>query len=673
MLPQQAVSNRSILRVQQLSNELVADLNTLPIFASSPIASVLFAAVDQFNTNADCRWYNFRLCGSYRFPSEVEKWLKHDRNRVAKEFKPLFEAAREKDRTTRASFQRFNDAIFGEPANWVLAYDQLIIALAVIPYRGVLLSLFEKALGLTSKQQPKNTEKSEPVRGGQTTLCCRFSGPLDQMAIHSFDNFASDGEHLFTEEQEGFSVMADCRDGFRILLPFTRGEKPLTVPDFRPENVSPYPSEPGFNEAKTGQQTGEVAKLSGFVVPAFDGYDRQNNRWIGGFAGWMVAVFLTPSSPSSVEQKDRDYSWLAFTHLMRTYVRRVREAQMFDLVEEYAERPSQPPPESFFREHIRHLTGWKYDNANLQTSLVIPYDPPIQPLSFPVDKLQDTQPANSKPPEDSIRLCKTFLEDLRLVYSERQKGRGAEKRAQYFAASHELKKLASLIPLAKGHDHILDRLPGIFLMFTLPSAGKINELDAQYLPELLWRKQTLKLREWVNDLIRLAAEIEAVVKPGQLGGMLTNRADFDAVVEKFISKFHLDATFDSCGIQVPTHFPARCLYGVGLLCLLRNILQHAFKYDNAAPSGNPWVEAYREQVIVSVGALSESVTFTNPASANTRNGNGGTNDAATFYFDQLAEVGWHFEASAFFNGFDENAGVYKCRVPLPRKTQHCDD
>lgn len=707
--PRQEVSNRSILRIQQLSNEMKGELNEMELFGGKGLGrvkEVLFAARDHRHEQnkagnqliGETRWYNFRLCATYGFCT-IQKDGNHSKwgnshyeklNKFDNAIRRTFAVAKAFDPHTAANYAQFKRALdteheivaklskpdeASEPDKAALnrreALDQLLVALAVLPYRGVLPSLLERYFF--------GVETGDDWKASIPKNACFFTptDEPDRFTLRSFDSFQWDKKgHEQTWDDFELSEFGDeLKDDvkklfYEFVLPFTRG-KPIT--DTKPVDTN------GVRH--------ENWDMRGFAVPAYDTWLLgDEGGWRGGNAGWLVVILenepeaiKTFCRSKGLHQQDLlSHSWLHFTDLVRAYVRRVREANMRDLLEDYASPSGSPErPKAFFTEHLHQVIGWrlsKSDKDKDRSKLKVPFDQSDGDINEWVVPIKDTRWAAVRPfPPGTRRLCKLYLDELRLVLSERQKGRGAEKRAQYFAASHELKKLASLIPLAKGHDHILDRLPGIFLMFTLPSAGKINERDTQYLPELLWRKQTQKLREWINDLIRLAAEIEAVVKPGQLGGMLTNRSDFDAIVEKFISKFHLDATFDSCRIQVPTHFPARCLYGVGLLCLLRNILQHAFKYDNAAPSGNLWMETYREQVVVSVGGLPESLTFTNPTSANPRNDNGGTNDAATFYFDQLAEVGWHFEASAFFNGFAENAGVYECRVPLPRKTQRCDD
>src|ERR1022692_4194914 len=396
-LPEQEVSNRSILRVQQLANELKSDLNSLPLFRGKnprKVREVLFATIDPNHSyigsgNAS-RWYNFRLCSTYRFPDVVKSWLTYDRIRTARLFQPFFAAARHEDRATRAKFDVFEDALFGKQLNDKLAHDQLLIALAVIPYKGVLLSLFEEAMGMS---KAPNLPESWDAK-----LCCAFSGPLDQVSIHPWDAFRLN-RNLLLKPQATFEVpdvipsAKDVKDVFRVLLPLTRGEQPTG----KASDDSPYSPEPGFEVVGSPVlSAAPMPKLAGFFVPAFDTYefslDSDAGEWRGGFAGWMVALFEEedPNARSTeVSDDERRDSWLAFTHLMRTFVRQVREAHMLDLLDEYADLYNQPAPRDYFGDHIHHIIGWKKVGSSEAKSrdMTIYFDPPAELLTIRLSPL----------------------------------------------------------------------------------------------------------------------------------------------------------------------------------------------------------------------------------------------------------------------------------------------
>jgi len=276
-------------------------------------------------------------------------------------------------------------------------------------------------------------------------------------------------------------------------------------------------------------------------------------------------------------------------------------------------------------------------------------------------------------PEDSQALnayLQTVAEKVRQFYArcvaiaeQRKKaeltGRVNEKESAFMAASHELKKLACIIPLANGKPHILNDLPNVFLMFSLPTAGKLNENDAHYLPDSLHAGSLTTYQDWLLSLIKLAASIEAISRP-IISGVVLDESAYRRACNMFADKFKIAG--DHWDLPSPEHFAVRCLFGTGLLCLLRNVLQHAFsEYDNIA-SDSPWSETYEEKAIITME--NRFLCINNPICRKLTSGNGGTNAAAHYYFNQIPELdGWGIELDSFTNA--ESGNRFVCQVPLP--------
>lgn len=341
-------------------------------------------------------------------------------------------------------------------------------------------------------------------------------------------------------------------------------------------------------------------------------------------------------------------------------------------------------PLQFLMRHLSRIDGWSLheDSCELQQPLVIKADG----IHFDLrpDLLSTVSPLHvciTPSGNDSwLRWCENtngsysyalriarrlrhYFKETKLQQAERLTGRVEEQQAVFTAASHELKKLACLIKLANGHDHILDKLPNVFLMFSLPTAGRLNERDAPFLPPDLYGYEGQTLKDWILKLIRISAEIEAIAKPGKSGEIIKEAEAYEDACRMFTEKFEIDQKFGTEYFP-PSDFAARCLFGTGLICLLRNILQHAYEdYDNV--SENPWKECYKGNVVISLE--SNSIRFSNPTPTKSKNGNGGTNSAAISYFSQLSQIGWKFNMNEFSNGFEK--GLFVCRVPLPTREQ----
>lgn len=455
----QEVSNRSILRVQVLSNELRERLNRLPLFRGKnegKIKKILFAArapnesLQKDSGQCGERWYQFRLCDSYAFPEELRPWCRGNVHR----FQSIFRAAA-KCSPTRASFEKFRDSIGGRSQNRE-DFEQFIIALALIPYRGVLLNLVEEAFGWN------------PVSKEMQERCCFFDGNPQDFSLHRFNGFRR-GSKIWDKPREQEPLLLDSRISesdklqeffFDFVLPYTRGEEPKF---FEEERKSPY-----FME-----DVSDELPMRGFVAPAYDDYmvasDEKfdQGHWAGGMSGWVFVFCEETWNPDEdcedtpLLEKDREFSWHAFTQLMRTYVRRVREAHMLDLLEEYAEMNVQSEPEKFLQDNIHHITGWKYASDG-PSVIRIPFETTGDPVEIPISPLWDTidrlkylgggknSPLHAKShtrydkkqfADGTVRLCKLFLDGLRLAHGQREVGHGAGQSTTFHDYSKDLNVL----------------------------------------------------------------------------------------------------------------------------------------------------------------------------------------------------------------------------------------
>jgi hypothetical protein len=184
----------------------------------------------------------------------------------------------------------------------------------------------------------------------------------------------------------------------------------------------------------------KLSLLHGFALPLYDAYYGTQGP-VGGMVGWIVAFIDLPEADAaagwdslyrkwnmlfSTSEEDRQISWDMLSQiLLPKFARDVRHAHMLDLVEEYVSREASLEPESFFDSHIGHLTGWRYPESHepAERSLSILFDE--DRYSLPprhLTELPDTRVSPEGIPTESVRLCKRFLELLRLAYGQRRLG-----------------------------------------------------------------------------------------------------------------------------------------------------------------------------------------------------------------------------------------------------------
>jgi len=160
---------------------------------------------------------------------------------------------------------------------------------------------------------------------------------------------------------------------------------------------------------------------------------------------------------------------------------------MLDLVEEYGELPSPPDHRRYFRDHVHYLIGWKYEGAG-NTKLRITFDPPEESIELPVDKRPYTQWDHPGFPPGNIRLCKLFLDQLRLIKSARLRG--------LIASAHDYAKDLNATDIAFGRlrksiDEKKRAIPALLSEHSNLRTSVVNELSAL---ELEFNQSSLRNR-----------------------------------------------------------------------------------------------------------------------------------------------------------------------------------
>jgi hypothetical protein len=461
MTDHQQVSNRSILRIQQLSDDLLKDLNSMELFKTKlgGVKEVLFVGVDHRRTSTLETWYNFRLCATFGLDPNgltvdpLEMLRNHQQGVEA-----LFESAHKWDKHTAANYQKYLAALNDRTNDRrESALEQLLIAMAVVPYQGVLPSLLEEAF-----YQPDGESQMCP-----RAKACWFQpeGPEDgYFSVEAFDEFKPTGEILaraspwqpFKIDPDGLADEKPVQKLFgELLLPFTRGK---------------------FLSTKTGQNRPEFKKaddanrsdsdIHGFAIPAYDVLCPQTG-WRGGMTGWLVVFFN--ESPQGVRSfyengnnderlKLLEHSWERFADLVRAYVRRVREANMRDLLEDYAEPTGiHELPRDFFLRHLHQVIGYRSKltinskEPKLQQAakrLEVPGNnerPSIDEEVFLLPHTCSTycgDPGKGTAfPPGTRRLCAMFLDELELVRAKRKEGQQSGQSKTFHDTSKDLNVL----------------------------------------------------------------------------------------------------------------------------------------------------------------------------------------------------------------------------------------
>ena len=346
----QRLSNRTVLRFQEITEEFRDDLNILPLFQNSNhnIERAYFVSCDTNfppSETSHRRYYNARLLGTFQFAqsnSILWDWLTEN---VAR-FEPLFEAAAAAVEG-KSRFALFRQAVTSgksDQAGKERTHDLIIDAVAVVPYFELLPSYFDKIF------VPK---------GSTAPLCCWVELRGKRARSYSFNGFRKRKDEL-PDDQEissidfNANVPATNKDELKMLFgdfveDFMLGKIPLR----NHTKESPYKEKCSIS-AKLPRKDSE-ADLRGFVVPVYDFHEPCGP--CGGFEGWVMICPKKGFDPDkATTKKDAGLSWTGLKLATRSFARRVREEQMRELIEEEWEEARDAA--DFTSSHYQHYGGW---------------------------------------------------------------------------------------------------------------------------------------------------------------------------------------------------------------------------------------------------------------------------------------------------------------------------
>lgn len=530
---EQELSHRTILRYQFLANDLRDALNRLPFFSDAnggKINGIYFVSRDAERSKNALQLnqlrYNYKLCGSYQFPDGVWDWLNFGDKNISK-FEPLFYmnallfgkinefkafknivnkcrsctggCTKDEKKPCAINHNHRNDRSARE-----IAHELLIDAIASMPYRGALLSLFEKAF---------NNRKVE---------CCWFSGSEKSFTIYRFNEFKYQGDVKLVdnESQEKMSFLS-AREIRSVLA---NNVNPKKIGKIHGSLISLFENFVNpFTRASDKFRTTPQAQnwpytrnksdiMNGFVVPVYDTWTKKG--WRGGMAGWL-AFFCEGNNYRSVfnDRVPDDATWTAFTLEIQNFLRRVKESRVRELLAEYAELGARTTMIDFFEGHIHHLIGWKrclgpskYMNLTCNGN---------QNYRIPVEKLGLTKwdTTTDKYPEDPERLvgrfpkgtrllCSQFLEWLHLIEKTRKSGICQVEDMLGHEVIKAYDPVLSVIRYSCGRSNYSDgfiiELSETALMYGLimtPSAASgswLDQLEDEHLCRLAWRLYLLR-------------------------------------------------------------------------------------------------------------------------------------------------------------------------------------
>lgn len=389
--PEQRLSNRTILRFQELAKELQLEIRTIPGLLPSGYKikenGVLFvsadrseryrfdeegrkSAVERAEQRGVARYYNLRLLRCFRFiNSDWQKDLWEAIKDHVLDFECLFIAASIFGETANR-FMDFKNAVAAadDPDAPLRAHDLLIDAIAVFPYTGLLPGALDPKPGVewNSVMPPRWFE----VCGVDSVYRC---------SLKSFASFTILDEELKCPGEDAPELEtkqliyrnSDFHERDRLEKLYLNFIDHFTLAR-KPEEWKPF--------VDASRIEGKV--LEGFAVPLYDFWDSEGNP-IGGFEGWLVVAVEedtesdaskdmpvsaggqevvdaepTPKGPAPDEEKQL-LSILrikAFNEAVHKFALQVSDERMRELVE--SEGRKSTSAECFAFDNYSHFGGW---------------------------------------------------------------------------------------------------------------------------------------------------------------------------------------------------------------------------------------------------------------------------------------------------------------------------
>ena len=336
----QILSDRTVLRFQQIGNLLEEDLRSLDGFAE--LNKVIFAQRDWLHTSKDARFYNANFCTTYRLTDSALTAIVTDLT-SALDKKPtslvtdailgkLFIAYDTLTGKPKAdSYNAFTKALKPGNGNQLeidKAHELLIEAASVIPYQGQLPTAFDghcgEHLGAHWFSGPDGIDDS------WTCLC----GPQLKFSVPS--------------NQSGWTKLVWPKPALSLHSTIDADLVPL-LDDFL------NPLLMGFTPAKQSpayENRQKANKVSGLAFPCYE--ERSDDHFQGAFLGWIFLVFSTESPPAALTS-----SWDAFRFAVNHFADRIQEAIIEEILGEYGANHAGRSPEEAFAFYLPRVEGWK--------------------------------------------------------------------------------------------------------------------------------------------------------------------------------------------------------------------------------------------------------------------------------------------------------------------------
>lgn len=367
--PVQRLSNRTILRFQQLANELKNDLGrVIPKTDVQSVQSVLFVSADRgkyrFDQNSDSprRFYNALLLRTYQFTDENNKvwqWIKDSledgssgkpsqrwkknptewkENRTG--FEQLFSHSADLS-GLKNEFSNFENSVRHDVKE--KAHDLLIDAIATLPYTGFLPGCFDVFL-----------------RGGQTKWCLRMGHPINTFKVIRLVN----QEGLFVEMKSTFADPKNKKDKpekIELEEILSTDKMPKLAKLFFPKFIDHFVMGREAVDKPSYDDLFHIPKdpPQGLFIPVYD-FNDESGRGAGGFEGWLVVLM------DSMKVEDKNESAIAMavqknesaiTMAVQNFASRASEERMRELIE----RPwtDAMSPATFTKLNYGHYGGWE--------------------------------------------------------------------------------------------------------------------------------------------------------------------------------------------------------------------------------------------------------------------------------------------------------------------------
>jgi len=367
--PVQRLINRTILRFQQLANELKNDLGrVIPKTDVQSVQSVLFVSADRgkyrFDQNSDSprRFYNALLLRTYQFTDENNKvwqWIKDSledgssgkpsqrwkknptewkENRTG--FEQLFSHSADLS-GLKNEFSNFENSVRHDVKE--KAHDLLIDAIATLPYTGFLPGCFDVFL-----------------RGEQTKWCLRMGHPINTFKVIRLVN----QEGLFVEMKSTFADPKNKKDEpekIELEEILSTDKMPKLAKLFFPKFIDHFVMGREAVDKPSYDDLFHIPKdpPQGLFIPVYD-FNDESGRGAGGFEGWLVVLM------DSMKVEDKNESAIAMavqknesaiTMAVQNFASRASEERMRELIE----RPwtDAMSPAMFTKQNYGHYGGWE--------------------------------------------------------------------------------------------------------------------------------------------------------------------------------------------------------------------------------------------------------------------------------------------------------------------------